>query len=557
MKRTTMGLGRSGVGMALMAGALVLACGQVDRWASEREEDSPEVAGRTIPAVDPSRVTQVLDDTGTSLGSVALTVECAPEASTLVTRGLALLHNMTHVEAEDAFREATGIDPGCALGYWGQAISWVHPVWPDVPSDDQFARGWELLQQARAAGFASDREEAWVVALEAYYAEGVDRTHPGDLEARLFTALTLIATAPGTDTTFANQIRAGEMAEEVLALVPDHPGALHYIIHAYDVPGLAERALSAARSYGLVAPENAHALHMTSHIFTRLGLWDESIDYNRRSAAAALSHPIGGATSHHHLHALDYLAYAYLQQGRDDEAREVRMHLNALDGPVVDNVVTAYAFAAVPVRIAVERRDWRAAEAIPARWPRDLTWDRYPHLEAIVRFGHALAAAQTGDLPTAHAAVERLEALQEAASELPDRYDWGAQVEIQKIGASAWLAFAEGDHDRALSLMRRATQLESMNQKHPVTPGEVVPAGELLGDMLLSMGRPGEARAAFRSVLERSPNRLNSIYGSARASEMAGDAAAAARGYADVVALTGPDSPLPEVAHAKAFLGAE
>lgn len=562
MKQMTTAVGIGRRVSPLLVATLSLACSE-----SPRSNAGSEAA--------PTPTIQVTDDAGNSLGSVALTVACVPEASIRVARALALLHNMTHVEAGDEFRRATEIDPGCALGYWGQAVSWVHPVWPDVPSKDQFARGWDLLQQARSVGFDSEREERWVEALEAYYADGLDRTEPerladyadawarvseedpGDLEARLFAALTLIATAPGTDTSFVNQIRAGAIAEEVLALVPDHPGALHYIIHAYDVPGLAERALPAARSYGLVAPENAHALHMTSHIFTRLGLWDESIDYNRRSAAAALSHPIGGATSHHHLHALDYLAYAYLQQGEDSQTREVLDHLNRLEGPAVDNVVTAYAFAAVPVRIALERQDWEAAAAVPARWPEDLTWDRYPHLEAIVRFGHALAAARTGDLATATAEVERLETLRQEAAALPDRYDWGVQVEIQRLGASAWLAYAEGNHDRALSLMRQATDLESMNQKHPVTPGEVLPAGELLGDMLLALDRPNEARAAYRAALERSPNRLNSLYGGARAAELAGDAAAAGRGYADLVALTGLDRPLPQVARARAYLEGE
>ena len=523
-------------------------------------------SGDTVP------VTPVTDDAGAALGSIALAPSCSPEASTLVLRGLALLHNMTHVEAETTFRRATEADPSCALGYWGQAASFVHPVWPDVPSDEQFAVGTALLQQAREVGLQTPQEERWVQALEAYYQDGTSRTEPqrlasyaeawsrvsqadpSDLEARLFTALTMVATAPGSDMTFANQIQAGEMATEVLDAVPDHPGALHYIIHAYDLPGLAERALPAARVYGEVAPENAHALHMTSHIFTRLGLWDESIAFNQRSAAAALDHPVAGATSHHHFHALDYLAYAYLQQGEDDSAREVLSHLDGLEGPMVDNVVTAYAVAAVPTRIALEREDWAAAAALPLRAGDVLSWERYPHLEALVVFGRAMGAARSGDPAAARTAVDRLGELQKGAAALPDRYDWGLQVEIQRVGASAWLAWAEGRTDDGLRLMREAAALEATAQKHPVTPGEILPASELLGDMLLGLGRPAEARSAYQDALRRSPNRLNSLFGSGRAAELAGDEAAAAECYQAVLAVAGNGAPLPQVAHAREYL---
>ena len=560
----------------LMTALILAACGSSSSADAGDGQLGSNASASSPEATSAYPVTEVFDDAGASLGSVALSVACADPAAEHVRRALALLHNMTHVEAEEAFRMATEADPACALGYWGQAASWVHPVWPDVPSDEQFTRGWELLEKGRSAGLKDDREEAWYGALEAYYRDGVGRSepdrladyqaawedvatrYPNDLEARLFQALTLIATAPGSDATFANQIRAGELAESVLDAVPDHPGAHHYAIHAYDVPALADRALAVARTYGSVAPENAHALHMTSHIFTRLGLWGESIDFNRRSAAAALSHPINGATSHHYLHALDYLAYAYLQIGDDAGAGQVVVDLEAMDGPVMDNVVSAYAFAAVPARIALERQDWNGAARLPVGHPERLSWAKYPHLEAITQFARALGAARTGDLDAARSAVERLGNLRAAAATLPDRYDWATQVEIQRLGASAWTEYMSGRHEDAFATMRSAVELEATTQKHPVTPGEALPASELLGDMLLEMGRYAEAGDAYDAALVRSPNRLNSLYGSGRASELAGDMETARERFEQLLSLQAdPGVELGRVAHARAMVEAQ
>lgn len=491
-------------------------------------------------------VTEVLGESGASLGSVAFPTTCEDPAATTLRRGLALLHNMTYAEAERAFEVAAEQDPGCALAHWGRAMTYLHPLWPDVPSDAQLERGWRLLQEARAAGPGTPREEAYVEALEAYYRDAagrpeparlasyaqawaeVARSYPRDPEAALFSALADIAVAPAAEDPLAALREAGAAAEAVLARIPDHPGAHHYIIHAYDRPALAERALSVARSYGEVAPDNAHALHMTSHIFTRVGLWEESIEFNQRSADAAAAHPIDGAVSHHHLHAVDYLAYAQLQRGQDEEAQTILEHLEALDGPVVDHAASAYAFAAVPARIALERRDWRRAISVRARWPESLDWERYPHLEAIPVFSRALGAARTGDLETAEASIARLAELQVRAAALPGAYDWGTQVEIQKLAAEAWVAYARSETDHAVERMTMAAELEAGSTKNPVTPGEVLPAAELLGDMLLELGRHAEARAAYERSLERSPNRLNGLAGAARAASAAGDEAAAA-----------------------------
>jgi tetratricopeptide (TPR) repeat protein len=517
---------------------------------------------------------EVLDAEGASLGSVAFPVSCNEDASSHMRLGLALLHNMTYSEAAGAFQAASAADPDCALAYWGVAMTYVHPLWPDVPSGEDFERGWTLLQQARELGPRTPREEAYVSALEAYYRDGQSRDesvrlasyaaawqqvsadYPDDPEAALFHSLSLRATAPGSDPTFKTEIAAAQIAERILEQIPDHPGAHHYIIHSYDVPSLAERALPVARSYGRVAPDNSHALHMTSHIFTRLGLWEESIEFNARAAAAALRHPINGATSPHYLHAMDYLAYAHLQRTEDGEAQRVFDQLKALTGPVVGHAASAYAFAAVPARIALEQQRWSEAAKLSSRWPATISWDRFPHLEAIPEFARALGAAHTGDMETAKRSVARLGVLQSHAAAMPSAYDWGIQVEIQEIAARAWIAYAEGRTDEGLTLMRKAADLESTTQKNPVTPGEVLPAGELLGDMLLDQRRYDEARAAYDTALERSPNRFNSLYGAGRAAELGGNADAAGDYFRQLVALT-PESggKRPRTGHAVKFLG--
>ena len=519
--------------------AALVACGADDNGALA---DGTEESG----ALDLTAVTEVMDAEGGSLGSVAFPISCSDDAAATMRQGLALLHHMTFTEAAGVFEAAAEQDPDCALAYWGMAMTPLHPLWPDVPSDQNLERGWVLLQEARAAGLQTPREEGYVTALEAYYRDAADRTeaarlttyaeaweqvrvaHPDDSEATLFAALSLIATGLGSDDPMPTFEAGGAMAEQVLSQIPDHPGALHYIIHSYDVPALAHKALPVARTYGKVAPENAHALHMTSHIFTRVGSWEESIDYNVRSAAAALKEPINGATSMHHLHAVDYLAYAYLQTGQDDHAEQVLDHLAALDGPIHDHAASAYAFAAVEPRIALERQDWARAAAVEPRWPATVNWNSYPHLEAIPEFARALGAAHTGDIQAAERSIARLGELREQAATLPDAYDWGIQVQIQEVGAQAWVAYAAERTDEAVELMTEAAALESTTTKNPVTPGVVLPANELLGDMLLDLGRHAEARAAYETALTRSPNRLNSLKGAGRAAEMAGDAETAA-----------------------------
>lgn len=514
------------------------------------------------------------DAYGDRLGTVVLPVSCDEQAALLVERGLALMHHMTYDASLEAFVHAAEADPDCAMAYWGQAMTHIHPLWSDPPTGERFENGKAMADKAAdvaVAQKATDREKAYIAAVRAYYAEGpsrderaalarfaagwetVHQAYPDDVEAAALHALTHLSTADPGDKTFATQKRSGAIAEDILDRIPDHPGAHHYLIHAYDVPPLAEQALDVARHYGEVAPAVPHALHMPTHIFTRRGLWDEAITWNRRSAAAARDNPMGGHISLHYLHALDYLAYAHLQKAQDQEAEKVLDTLHGLEGPLMVEVATPYTLAAVPARLALERQRWAEAAKIRPRVPSDYPWDQFPAIEAISHFARALGAARSGDAETAREALDRMEALQEKAGK-SSAY-WAKQVEVQKLAATAWLQYEEGDQEAGLATARRAAEVEASTEKHPVTPGEVLPARELLADMLLAMGHAEEAKAAYEATLERSPNRFNSFYGAARAAQMAGDEAAAKAYYERLVELTADaDSPRDRLEEAKAYL---
>lgn len=511
------------------------------------------------------------EDYGRALGSVRFATSCDAAAAPLLDRGLALLHHMTYEGARAAFEAAAEADPECALALWGQAMTFVHPLWSDPPGEESFARGAALLAEAERRGLPSDRERGYLAAARGYYAPGrqptetanlagfeagwrqAHATHPDDPEAALFFALAHLATADPADKTYAHQQRAGAIAEEVLSRIPDHPGAHHYAIHAYDYPPLAARALEIARSYGRIAPAVPHALHMPTHIFTRLGLWEESIAGNRSSAAAALEHPAGEHLSLHYLHALDYLAYAHLQRGERAAAEQVQATLAALQGPFQAEVAVPYTFAAVPARLALERGEWAAAARLAPRQPAAYPWDRFPAIEAITHFARGLGAARSGDLDAARRAAATLEVLRDLAAE-SSAY-WAQQVEIQRLSTLAWSDFAGGRREAGLATMRRAVELEASTEKHPVTPGEVLPARELLADMLLAMGRHAEALAEYEAVLERSPRRFNALYGAGRSAQLAGRSDAAAEHYADLLELADQaDAGIEELESARAYL---
>jgi tetratricopeptide (TPR) repeat protein len=508
-----------------------------------------------------------------NLGTVDLPVSCNDSAAQQMETGLALMHHMMYNDAELAFIAAAEADPDCAMAWWGQAMSLIHPLWAEPPTDEEVARGRALVAQARATGEPTEREVAYIEAVGAYFdveadlgnemprkeawAEawhGLHDSYPDDPEAALFYSLAHLSTGM-FDKTFERQLEAGAIAEAVLQQIPDHPGGHHYVIHAFDYPPLAERALPVARNYGKIAPEVPHALHMPTHIFTRLGLWDESIDWNSRSAEAAwhTSNPAVGLL--HHLHALDYLAYAYLQEARDEAALEVLEAMQALEGEPLSHVASAYPLAAIPARLSIERQRWEDAAALVARQPEEFDWDSYPQLEAMTHFARALGAARGGDPETAREALADLQPLYDTIMQTPAAAYWGSLVAFQLKAGEAWVLWAEGDSEAAIAAMREAAAMETATEKHPVTPGEIVPVAELLGDMLLETGNFEQALTAYEAALDRSQGRFNSLYGAGKAAEMAGDNDTAAYYYDQLVEVAAKaDTERPRLVHAKQFL---
>lgn len=457
-------------------------------------------------------------------------------------RAVAILHSFAYVEAAEAFRELAAKDPACAMAQWGIAMSYFHIIW-GPPTPEEFAAGKAAADKAAAlAAGASPRERDFIAAIGAYYqGDGVPHAarvvaydkamviiaqrYPDDHEAQIFHALAILGVAYNSppDKTYARQKQAAEILNHLLPLEPDHPGIAHYMIHSFDYPELAELALPAARAYSKIAPSAPHALHMPSHIFTRLGLWRESIESNRASVQAAQAwmvrtHP--GATAYEALHAMDYLEYAYLQIGEDAEARSIVdsvARVTRFDTPAFQ---AGYALAAIPARYALERRAWKDAAALAVR-PESYPWNKYPYEEAIVHFARAVGAARSGDVSTARQAVARLDTIR---AELAGQkgFDWATQVEIQRPAAAAWLARAEARNDEALSLLRSAADLEDSTDKHPVTPGSVLPAREQLADLLLELGKPEAALVEYQASLRVAPARFNSYLGAAQAAERAG-----------------------------------
>jgi tetratricopeptide (TPR) repeat protein len=508
---------------------------------------------------------------GHKLGTVQFPVSCREQTRALIDEGLALLHHMTYEDSARAFAAAATLEPDCAMSYWGQAMTFIHPLWSDPPDAATFERGRSLVEQAKRRGVKTPRESAYIAAVDAYYAGGrgpveannlaafgrgwqsVHEQFPEDPEASLFYVLTQVATADPNDKTFAQQARAGELAEKILAQYPNHPGAHHYVIHAYDYPTLADRALAVARQYSAVAPEVPHALHMPSHIYTRLGLWQESISANERSAAAGVAHAEPGKISNHFLHALDYLTYAHLQRAEDAKAEEVVADIRPLKGPYTIQPASPYTLAAVPARVALERQQWARAAELQPRTPSDYPWDGVPAIEAITYFARALGAARSAAPAASRAALTKLEELRDAAAKVSPY--WAKQVEIQRLSALAWLTYTEGDREAALKRMQEAADLEATTEKHPVTPGEVLPARELLGDMLLELGRYDEAEAAYKAALERRPGRFNSLFGAGLSAQRAGDQAQAELFYLKLAEqCPNGDASRERLQQAKAFL---
>ncbi|WP_026236240.1 hypothetical protein [Pontibacter roseus] len=487
----------------------------------------------------------------TKHGTVNLQTSCSPAAQQRFNSGLALMHHMMYEQAEQEFSEAAEAAPDCAMAQWGIAMSVIHPLWGERPSDENLQKGQSALEKAAQQKNLTAREAAYIKAAANFYEnwkntsyadqlkafetgfQALHEAFPEDAEATTFFALAQLATAPKTDKTYAKQKAAGELLENLNAKNPDHPGLFHYIIHAYDNPSLASRAVKVAREYERIAPDVPHALHMPSHIFVRLGQWPDAVDWNIRSAEAAMRQSAKEEMSTHYAHALDYMAYGYLQQGQDKKAQDVVAQM--LEVPKYQpTFATAYALAATPARNALERGKWAEAAQLPVRSPENFPWEKYPGAEALTHFARGIGGARSGNTAVAEESIAALGKLQTQLTNSSDTY-WAAQAEAQQKAVEAWLEYQRGDKNKALTLMRESADKEDALDKHPVTPGAILPARELLGDMLLLAKKPQEAEVAYEASLQVSPNRLNSLYGAARAAEMAKDRQKAMNYYSALV----------------------
>lgn len=513
------------------------------------------------------------DSAGERVGHVHFAVSCSAPAQQQFDRAVAMLHSFWYPEAAKAFAAIGNTDPGCAMAQWGVAMSLWYPLWYP-PSEASLEAGAAAVEKARKIGAKTDRERDYIEAIGAFYKdwrtldhrarsvayekamEQIYRRYPDDWEAGIFYSLALNATALPTDKTYANQRKAAAILEKAHAAEPDHPGIAHYLIHSYDSAALAEQGLPAARGYAALAPAVPHALHMPSHIFTRLGLWQESIASNQAAYATARSYAEAsagpGAFDGETLHTMDYLEYAYLQGAEDDAAKQVVDELGTLrKGPSI--LVAAYAFAAIPARYALERRNWSDAASL-AMPDIPFAWERFPWAEALNAYTRALGAARTGDQAGAAREVARLRALEDKLNASHDKY-WADQVGVQRLAALGMVQRALGNDAEAIQLVRAAADLESGMDKHPVTPAAILPTRELLADLLLELDRPAEALAEYQRSLNAEPKRFRSLLGAARASARLESLEKAREFYTQLVAqCERADTVKPELAEAKAFL---
>jgi hypothetical protein len=493
---------------------------------------------------------------GERLGSVHFETSCQASVAPEFDRAVALLHSFEFGAAIQGFDAVLAADASCAMAHWGLALSrWLNPMATGNRASTVLETGRQAAQAAaRLAASATPRERDYIAAVGQLYEQfetrdqrtrqvayadamaDVAARYPTDSEARTFYAIALIAAAPAEDKTYANQLRAGRILEDLLPSQPEHPGLTHYIIHAYDVPALAPQARNAALRYAAIAPSAAHALHMPSHTFTRVGMWQESVDTNLRSMESAEAIAgIGEA-----LHAADYATYAYLQMRNEAAARELvarvpdlasRFNSTAIVGAAPPSAAV-FAIAAIPARFAVERKAWGEAAALRA------TTSAFAYTEAMTHFARALGSAHISEVSGARVAIDSLTALAARLHGQREAY-WAEQVEIQRLGAQAWLTLVDGDPDRALTAMREASARENATEKSAVSPGPLAPARELLGDMLMELGRPAEALVEYRGVLEREPRRYWSLEGARRAAAAVGDRAAESQYAAELATLTG------------------
>ena len=501
--------------------------------------------------------------------SVKFDTSCAPAVKDDFNKAVALLHSFWFAEGTKMFQSIADRDPGCAMAHWGMAMTqWGNPF-GGLRTAQVVERGKAIVEKAQSTGSPTPREKALIDAVAILYSstdagtqrervvayeeamKKVSDENPNDNEVKIFYALSVAQSATPTDKTYAKNLQAAAILEPLFEKMPAHPGLAHYIIHAYDVPPLAERALPAARKYASLAPAIPHALHMPAHTFTRVGLWKESIETNKRSAAEAKK--TGGAGEA--LHAMDYETYAFLQTAQDKSAKALVDEVQALvDAPPTAGMSAggnSFAIASIPARYALERADWALATTLAPR-PAQGT----PYTEAITHFARALGAARSGNPAAAQADIDKLAEIQKREVEMKDVY-WAEQVDIQRRVALAWQTFAAGKKDEGILQLRAAADAEDATDKAAVTPGPLAPARELLGDMLLDAGKPKEAVVAYEATMKKEPNRFRGIYGGARAAEAAGDKTKATAYYKKLLEVAADaDTARPELQHAKKYVAA-
>src|SRR5437763_6031570 len=501
-------------------------------------------------------------------GKFHFPISCASSVQFVFSRGVAFLHSFFYEEARRVFTSVAERDPTCAMAQWGIAMTWWHPIWTP-PTPDEMSAGKAAIEKAMGMTAGTERERGFIQALNVYYNSSdspnagavgqschgpvgardrvvayekamrqLSEKYPDNFEAQTFYAFAILAVgyATPTDTTLAKQLQAAALLEKLWKKNPNHPGVTHYLIHSYDYPALAERGLAAARSYGSIAPWVPHALHMPSHIFTRLGMWEESIAANRSSADASRAYAAmrhRDATEAEELHALDYMAYSYLQEGQDAKAKEIVDFVSTVreTNPEMQ-FSAAYALAAIPARYALERNAWSEAATLPV--PELPHWSSFPCFEGLIEYSHALGRAHTGDLEGARKAIDRMRQLRDSSTD--PRLDYfKRQLDQQIQAASACVTYSEGKKDEAVNLLRRAADAEDMLGKHPVSPGALVPAREQLGDLLLKLDRPKEAEREFEAALKIYPGRFRGLYGAAQAAEQIGEKEKADHYYAKLI----------------------
>lgn len=469
-----------------------------------------------------------------------------------------LLHSFEYDEAEKAFSNVIDKEPGCAMAYWGVAMCNNHPLWTP-PTEPELIKGAKAIRIAQSINGKTERESEFINALSLFYKDWDKSDHharsvlyeqamektfhhnPGDTEAAIFYALALDAAADPADQCFARQKKAGAILFALYPGQPQHPGIIHYIIHTYDYPGLANLALPAAKKYAAVAPASAHAQHMPSHIFTRLGLWDDCIRSNIASISYARCYaPSAGIQGvwDEEMHGLDYLVYAYLQKGENKLAKEQCKYVNSIDVVYPVNFKDAYAFAAIPSRYVLENKRWAEAASLQLH-PVNFPWQKFPWQKAIIDFTRLLGFVHLNQLDSAQAELKHLNDLHRQLLDQKDTYK-ANQVNIQLISSLAWIQMKQGKNRQALQTMSLAADMEDHTEKHPVTPCEVIPARELLADMLLKMEKPKEALNAYQIDLNRHPNRFNALYGAAVSANKMQNEELAGSYYRKLLAIADP-----------------